>query len=103
MQAVVNELQGEKIDIIPWSPDIATFVVNALAPAEVAKVVLDEEKTLHELDDPALAEHVRRAGEAFRSRALKREYFATLPDGAAALDLEALRDRRDDFFACRTG
>src|SRR5262245_22053750 len=42
VQAVVNELQGEKIDIIPWSPDIATFVVNALAPAEVAKVVLDE-------------------------------------------------------------
>jgi N utilization substance protein A len=44
VQAVVNELQGEKIDIIPWSPDVATFVVNALAPAEVAKVVLDEEK-----------------------------------------------------------
>ncbi|MGF1607254.1 MAG: transcription termination factor NusA [Rhodothalassiaceae bacterium] len=43
VQAVVNELQGEKIDIIPWSPDPATFVVNALAPAEVAKVVLDEE------------------------------------------------------------
>jgi transcription termination/antitermination protein NusA len=43
VQAVVNELQGEKIDIIQWSPDIATFVVNALAPAEVAKVVLDEE------------------------------------------------------------
>ena len=44
VQAVVNELQGEKIDIIPWSPDIPTFVVNALAPAEVAKVVLDEDK-----------------------------------------------------------
>jgi N utilization substance protein A len=43
VQAVVNELQGEKIDIIPWSPDAATFIVNALAPAEVAKVVLDEE------------------------------------------------------------
>ena len=43
VQAVVQELQGEKIDIIPWSPDTATFVVNALAPAEVAKVVLDEE------------------------------------------------------------
>ncbi len=43
VQAVVGELQGEKIDIIPWSPDIATFVVNALQPAEVAKVVLDEE------------------------------------------------------------
>ena len=42
VQAVVAELQGEKIDIIPWSPDPATFVVNALAPAEVAKIVLDE-------------------------------------------------------------
>ena len=43
VQAVVNELQGEKIDIIPWSDDPATFIVNALQPAEVAKVVLDEE------------------------------------------------------------
>ncbi|MEM6665994.1 MAG: transcription termination factor NusA [Pseudomonadota bacterium] len=43
VQAVVGELQGEKIDIIPWSPDAATFVVNALQPAEVVKVVLDEE------------------------------------------------------------
>ena len=43
VQAVVQELQGEKIDIIPWSPDVATFVVNALQPAEVAKVVMDEE------------------------------------------------------------
>lgn len=43
VQAVVGELQGEKIDIIPWSQDPATFVVNALAPAEVSKVVLDEE------------------------------------------------------------
>jgi len=43
VQAVVAELQGEKIDIIPWSPDPATFIVNGLAPAEVTKVVLDEE------------------------------------------------------------
>jgi N utilization substance protein A len=43
VQAVVNELQGEKIDIIPWSQDAATFIVNALQPAEVAKVVLDED------------------------------------------------------------
>ncbi|MGQ4274352.1 transcription termination factor NusA [Terrihabitans sp. B22-R8] len=43
VQAVVNELGGEKIDIIPWSPDEATFIVNALQPAEVVKVVLDEE------------------------------------------------------------
>ncbi|ALG70333.1 transcription elongation factor NusA [Azospirillum thiophilum] len=43
VQAVVGELQGEKIDIIPWSGEAATFVVNALAPAEVAKVVLDDD------------------------------------------------------------
>ncbi|HTI03654.1 MAG TPA: transcription termination factor NusA [Acidisoma sp.] len=43
VQAVVQELQGEKIDIIPWSAQAATFVVNALAPAEVTKVVMEEE------------------------------------------------------------
>jgi N utilization substance protein A len=43
VQAVVGELQGEKIDIIPWNPDAATFIVNALQPAEVSKVVLDED------------------------------------------------------------
>ena len=43
VQAVVNELQGEKIDIVPWNQDTATFLVNALQPAEVSKVVFDEE------------------------------------------------------------
>ena len=43
VQAVVQELQGERIDIIPWNPEAATFIVNALAPAEVTKVVLDED------------------------------------------------------------
>ena len=43
VQAVVNELQGEKIDIIPWNEDMPTFLVNALQPAEVAKVVFDED------------------------------------------------------------
>ena len=43
VQAVVNELQGEKIDIIPWNEDIPTFLVNALQPAEVTKVVFDED------------------------------------------------------------
>lgn len=43
VQAVVQELQGERIDIIPWSNEPATFIVNALAPAEVSKVVLDED------------------------------------------------------------
>ncbi|WP_298017976.1 transcription termination/antitermination protein NusA, partial [uncultured Parasphingopyxis sp.] len=44
VQAVVQEMHGEKIDIIPWSEDLATFVVNALQPAQVARVVLDEEE-----------------------------------------------------------
>lgn len=44
VQAVVGELSGEKIDIIPWSYDAATFIVNALQPAEVSKVVLDEDE-----------------------------------------------------------
>lgn len=48
VQVVVNELQGEKVDIIPWSDNIATYVVNALAPAEVAKVLIDEES--HRVD-----------------------------------------------------
>ncbi|MBS0548878.1 MAG: transcription termination/antitermination protein NusA [Proteobacteria bacterium] len=43
VQAVVQELQGEKVDIIPWSPEVANFIVNALAPAEVSKVLMDEE------------------------------------------------------------
>jgi N utilization substance protein A len=44
VQAVVGELSGEKIDIIPWNFDDATFIVNALQPAEVSKVVLDEDE-----------------------------------------------------------
>src|SRR2546430_4198424 len=68
VQAVVGELQGEKIDIIPWSSDPATFVVNALAPAEVAKVVLDEDA--HRIDvvvpaDP-LSLALRRRGQNVR-------------------------------------
>ena len=43
VQAVVNELQGEKIEIIPWSDDPVTFVINALAPAVPSKVVMDED------------------------------------------------------------
>lgn len=52
VQAVVNELGGEKIDIIPWTQDIASFTVNALAPSEVTKVVLDEEKKRMEVIVP---------------------------------------------------
>src|SRR5215471_15146371 len=68
VQAVVNELQGEKIDIIPWSMDIATFVVNALAPAEVAKVVLDEERERISVvvPDPQLSLAIGRRGQNVR-------------------------------------
>ena len=52
VQAVVQELQGEKIDIIPWSEDTATFVVNALQPATVARVVIDEEESRIEVVVP---------------------------------------------------
>ena len=52
VQAVVNELQGEKVDIIQWNPDAASFIVNALAPAEVSKVVLDEDSNRIEVVVP---------------------------------------------------
>jgi transcription termination/antitermination protein NusA len=68
VQAVVNELQGEKIDIIPWSPDVATFVVNALAPAEVVKVVLDEARERIEVvvPDAQLSLAIGRRGQNVR-------------------------------------
>jgi N utilization substance protein A len=68
VQAVVNELQGEKIDIIPWTPDPANFVVNALAPAEVAKVVLDEERQRMEVvvPDQQLSLAIGRRGQNVR-------------------------------------
>src|SRR5213080_2184159 len=68
VQAVVGELQGEKIDIIPWSRDPATFVVNALAPAEVAKVVMDEEQRRVEVvvPDDQLSLAIGRRGQNVR-------------------------------------
>ncbi|WP_341988079.1 transcription termination factor NusA [Azorhizobium sp. AG788] len=68
VQAVVNELQGEKIDIIPWSPEIATFIVNALAPAEVVKVVLDEDRERIEVvvPDAQLSLAIGRRGQNVR-------------------------------------
>src|SRR5919108_406615 len=68
VQAVVGELQGEKIDIIPWSQDPATFVVNALAPAEVAKVVMDEEQRRIEVvvPDDQLSLAIGRRGQNVR-------------------------------------
>ena len=58
VQAVVQELGGEKVDIIPWSSDPATFVVNALAPAEVSKVVLDPEAQRIEVVVPDAQQHI---------------------------------------------
>ncbi|TCK30091.1 NusA antitermination factor [Ancylobacter aquaticus] len=68
VQAVVNELQGEKIDIIPWSDDVATFIVNALAPAEVVKVVLDEDRERIEVvvPDAQLSLAIGRRGQNVR-------------------------------------
>ncbi|MCH8521013.1 transcription termination factor NusA [Glycocaulis sp.] len=68
VQAVVNELAGEKIDIIPWNPDPATFIVNALQPAEVAKVVLDEENQRIEVvvPDDQLSLAIGRRGQNVR-------------------------------------
>jgi len=68
VQAVVQELQGEKIDIIQWSHDPATFVVNALAPAEVTKVVLDEEQNRIEVvvPDDQLSLAIGRRGQNVR-------------------------------------
>ncbi|MFO1038208.1 MAG: transcription termination factor NusA [Geminicoccaceae bacterium] len=58
VQAVVQELAGEKVDIIPWSPDPATFVVNGLAPAEVTKVVLDPDARRIEVIVPDQMQHI---------------------------------------------
>src|ERR1700760_4882346 len=68
VQAVVAELQNEKIDIIQWSPDEATFIVNALAPAEVSKVVLDEEEDRVEVvvPDEQLSLAIGRRGQNVR-------------------------------------
>ncbi|HSF95401.1 MAG TPA: transcription termination factor NusA, partial [Thermohalobaculum sp.] len=68
VQAVVNELQGEKIDIIPWNGDAATFIVNALQPAEVTKVVMDEDAQRIEVvvPDEQLSQAIGRRGQNVR-------------------------------------
>ena len=68
VQAVVQEMQGEKIDIIPWSPDLATFVVNALQPASVSRVVIDEEEDRIEVvvPDDQLSLAIGRRGQNVR-------------------------------------
>src|SRR3954463_13515557 len=68
VQAVVQELQGEKIDIIPWSEDLATFVVNALQPATVSRVIIDEEESRIEVvvPDDQLSLAIGRRGQNVR-------------------------------------
>jgi len=99
VQAVVAELQGEKIDIIPWSPDIATFIVNALAPAEVTKVVLDDETRRCEVvvPDDQLSLAIGRRGQNVR-----------LASQLTRWDIDILTEqeeseRRQEEFRKRTG
>ena len=98
VQAVVNELQGEKIDIIPWNEDQATFLVNALQPAEVSKVVIDEEAGKIEVvvPDEQLSLAIGRRGQNVR-----------LASQLTGLDIDILTEeeesqRRQAEFAERT-
>jgi N utilization substance protein A len=99
VQAVVQELQGEKIDIIPWSSQEATFVVNALAPAEVTKVVMDEEAGRVEVvvPDEQLSLAIGRRGQNVR-----------LASQLTRWDIDILTEaeeseRRQEEFRRRTG
>ncbi len=99
VQAVVQELQGEKIDIIPWSSQEATFVVNALAPAEVTKVVMDEEQGRVEVvvPDEQLSLAIGRRGQNVR-----------LASQLTRWDIDILTEaeeseRRQEEFRRRTG
>ncbi len=98
VQAVVNELQGEKIDIIPWNEDVPTFLVNALQPAEVAKVVFDEDAGKIEVvvPDEQLSLAIGRRGQNVR-----------LASQLTGLDIDILTEeeesaRRQAEFAERT-
>ncbi len=99
VQAVVNELQGEKIDIIPWNEDQPTFLVNALQPAEVSKVVLDEEAGKIEVVVPEeqLSLAIGRRGQNVR-----------LASQLTKLDIDIMTEaeesaRRQKEFEARTG
>ncbi|ANP37228.1 MULTISPECIES: transcription termination factor NusA [Rhodobacterales] len=99
VQAVVNELQGEKIDIIPWNEDQPTFLVNALQPAEVSKVVLDEEAGKIEVVVPEeqLSLAIGRRGQNVR-----------LASQLTGLDIDIMTEeeesaRRQKEFEARTG
>ena len=99
VQAVVAELQGEKIDIIPWSPDQATFIVNALAPAEVSKVVLDDEGRRVEVvvPDDQLSLAIGRRGQNVRLASQLTRYDVDILTEAEE------SERRQEEFRRRTG
>jgi N utilization substance protein A len=102
VQAVVGELQGEKIDIIPWSGNPATFVVNALAPAEVAKVVLDEEAHRIEVivPDDQLSLAIGRRGQNVRLASMLTGWDIDIMTEAEESDRrnEEFRSRSDLFI-----
>jgi N utilization substance protein A len=94
VQAVVQELQGEKIDIIPWSGDQATFIVNALAPAEVTKVVLDDDARRVEVvvPDDQLSLAIGRRGQNVRLASQLTRY-----DVDILTEAEESERRQEDF------
>ncbi|WP_159351237.1 transcription termination factor NusA [Roseomonas harenae] len=94
VQAVVAELQGEKIDIIPWSSDTPTFIVNALAPAEVSKVVLDDEGRRVEVvvPDDQLSLAIGRRGQNVRLASQLTRY-----DVDILTEAEESERRQEDF------
>jgi len=94
VQAVVAELQGEKIDIIPWSQDQATFIVNALAPAEVTKVVLDDDARRVEVvvPDDQLSLAIGRRGQNVRLASQLTRY-----DVDILTEAEESERRQEDF------
>lgn len=88
VQAVIQELQGEKIDIVLWSDDPATFVVNALAPAEVSKVILDEEKHKFEVlaHENQLSLAIGRRGQNVRLASMLTGWNVTVVSEADAIE-----------------
>ncbi|MFA7275371.1 MAG: transcription termination factor NusA [Pseudobdellovibrionaceae bacterium] len=98
VQAVVGELGGEKIDIIPWSPDVATFIVNALAPAEVSKVVMDEEKRRLDVvvPDDQLSLAIGRRGQNVRLASILTGWYIDI------LTEEEEAKRRQEEFTTRS-
>ena len=87
VQAVVNELQGEKVDIVLWSEDLGTFIVNALAPAEISKVIIDEDASKVEVVVPEdqLSLAIGRRGQNVR-----------LASGLSKMDISILTEEEEE-------